>query len=90
MYQTSNPQTLVGTATASSRGAHAWVGRFVQMSRGLRGVQVALIDGAVGLIVAPGGKVARVMLFTVAADKVARVEVLADPALLRGLEIAVL
>ena len=72
------------------RGAAAWVGRFVAMSRGLRGVQVALIDGAAGLIVAPGGKVARVMVFTVADDKVARVEVLADPARLRDLEIAVL
>ena len=72
------------------RGAAAWVGRFVQMSRGQRGVQLAMIDGAVGLIVAPGGRLARVMRFTVAGDRVARVEVVADPARLRALEIAVL
>lgn len=72
------------------RGAAAWVGRFIAMSRGLRGVQLALIDGAPGLIVAPGGQLARVMRFTVAEDKVARVEVVADPDRLRELEIAVL
>ena len=72
------------------RGAAAWVERFVAMSRGMRSVQMALIDGALGSIVAPGGKVARVMVFTVADDKVARVEIVADPARLRDLEIAVL
>lgn len=72
------------------RGAASWIGRFVALSRGLRGVEVALIDGAVGLIVAPGGRVARVMTFTFAGEKVARIDVVAaDPARLRALEIAV-
>ncbi len=71
-------------------GAAAWIGRFVAMSRGQRGVQMALIDGAPGFVVAPGGQLVRVMMFTIADDKVARVEVVADPARLRELEIAVL
>ena len=70
------------------RGASAWIGRFVQMSRAQVGVQLAMIDGTVGLVVAPGGRLARVMRFTIAGDKVARIEVLADPARLRALEIA--
>ena len=72
------------------RGATAWAERFVRMSRGMRGVQMATIDGAAGLIVAPGGKLARVMTLTVTGDRVARVEVVADPARLRALEIAAL
>lgn len=71
------------------RGATAWIGRFVAMSRGLRGVQLAMIDDAPGLIVAPGGRLVRAMRFSVANDRVARVEVLADPARLRELAIAV-
>jgi RNA polymerase sigma-70 factor (ECF subfamily) len=53
-------------------------------------VQPALIDGAVGLILAPGGKLSRVLTFTITDAGVTRVEVMADPARLRELDIAVL
>lgn len=72
------------------RGAAAWAQRFLAFSRGLRSVQPALIDGSVGVIVAPGGRLTRVLAFTVANGKVTRVEVVGDPARLRELEIAVL
>jgi RNA polymerase sigma factor (sigma-70 family) len=72
------------------RGASVWVKQFVALSRGLRFVQPALIDGSVGVILAPGGKLSRALTFTVANDRVTRVEVIADPARLRGLKISVL
>jgi RNA polymerase sigma factor (sigma-70 family) len=72
------------------RGPSAWVARFVAMSRGLRFVRMALIDGTVGLIDAPRGKLARVLLLTFSGDRIARVQIVADPARLRALEIAVL
>jgi RNA polymerase sigma-70 factor (ECF subfamily) len=53
-------------------------------------VQPALVDGSVGLILAPRGRLSRVLMLSFADDKVARVEVVADPARLRGLEIALL
>jgi RNA polymerase sigma factor (sigma-70 family) len=71
------------------RGASAWVKQFVALSRGLRFVQPALIDGSVGLILAPGGKLARALIFTCTNAKVTRVEVIGDPARLRELDIAV-
>jgi RNA polymerase sigma-70 factor (ECF subfamily) len=72
------------------RGASTWAKQFIAMSRGLRFVQPALIDGSVGLILAPSAKLSRVMTFTFTNAKIARIEVIGDPAHLRDLDIAVL
>ncbi len=72
------------------RGASTWVKQFVALSRGLRFVQPALINGSVGLILAPGGKLSRALTFTFTNAKVTQVEVIGDPARLRELDIAVL
>jgi RNA polymerase sigma-70 factor (ECF subfamily) len=71
------------------RGASTWVKQFVALSRGLRFVQPALINGSVGLILAPGGKLSRALTFTFTNAKVTQVEVIGDPARLRELDIAV-
>jgi RNA polymerase sigma factor (sigma-70 family) len=72
------------------RGASTWAKQFIALSRGLRFVQPALINGSVGLILAPGSKLSRVLTFTFTNAKVTRVEVIGDPARLRELDIAVL
>ena len=72
------------------RGASTWAKQFIAMSRGLRFVQPALINGSVGLILAPGAKLSRVLAFTFTNAKITRLEVIGEPAHLRELEIAVL
>jgi RNA polymerase sigma-70 factor (ECF subfamily) len=72
------------------RGAATWAKQLIALARGLRFVQLALIDGAVGVIVAPRGQLSRAMLFTFGNDKVTRLEAIGDPARLRELDIAVL
>ena len=74
------------------RGAATWAKQFVAFSRRLRFVQPApaLINGSVGLILAPGGKLSRALTFTFTNAKVTQVEVIGDPARLRELDIAVL
>lgn len=72
------------------RGAAIWARQFIALSRWMRFVQPALIDGSIGLIFAPRGKLARVVTFTFDNDKVTRVEVIGDHARFRELEIAVL
>jgi hypothetical protein len=63
----------------------------IALSRGLPfAAQPALIDGSVGFIIAPRGKLSRALLFTVNGDKVTRLEVVGDPARLRDFKIAVL
>jgi RNA polymerase sigma-70 factor (ECF subfamily) len=73
-------------------GAAMWAPQFIALSRGLRPgfVQTALIDGAVGLILAPQGKLARALTFTYANSTITRIESIGDPARLRALDIAVL
>ena len=85
----------VGAADAAGtarelRGASTWATQLIALSRGLRFVQPALIDGSVGLILAPRGKLSRALTFTFTNAKVTRVEVIGDPARLRELDIAVL
>ena len=83
------PAAEVGTPR-EVRGASMWVKQMVALSRGLQFVQTALINGSVGLILAPGGKLSRALTFTFTNAKVTQVEVIGDPARLRELDIAVL
>jgi len=85
------PSADVGKAR-ELRGASTWAPQFIALSRGLRSTQSALvtINGSVGLIFAPRGKLLRALTFTFTDDKVARVEVIGDPVRLRELDVAVL
>jgi RNA polymerase sigma-70 factor (ECF subfamily) len=71
------------------RGASTWAPQFIALSRALRSVQPALIEGSLALVVAPRGKLSRVLTFTVSDGKVTRIDVVAEPARLCELEIAV-
>ncbi|HXU60881.1 MAG TPA: sigma-70 family RNA polymerase sigma factor [Polyangia bacterium] len=76
--------------TGDLQDARAWAARAIQNARGARAARLALVDGAVGLVVAPRGKLLRALLFEVAGDRVSRVDVLAAPEQLAALQIAVL
>jgi RNA polymerase sigma-70 factor (ECF subfamily) len=52
--------------------------------------QMALVDGNVALVVAPRGKLAMVLAFTIDGDRVTGMDGIADPARLAALEIALL
>jgi len=78
------------------KGTSMWAKQLIAFSKALRFatyvrfVQLALIDGSVGVVVAPFGRLSRVMIFTVAEDKVTRIDVIGDSARLRELEIVAL
>ncbi len=76
------------------RGASTWAAPMIAISRErlARGVpfQSAVIDGTVGVIVAPRGKLAQALIFTFKDDKVTRLEAVGDPARLRDLDLTVL
>jgi RNA polymerase sigma factor (sigma-70 family) len=55
-----------------------------------RAARLALVDGAVGVVVAPGGRPRVVFGFTIMGGKIAEIELLADPARLSRLDLAVL
>jgi len=74
------------------RGASTWAAQMIALTRGLpvRFVQMAVIDGSVGVILAPRGKLVRAILFRFSDDRITRIESVADPVRLRQLEISVL
>ncbi len=83
------PAADVGKAR-ELRGASTWAAQLLAMSRGLRFVQPALINGSIGVILAPRGQLARALIFSFKNDKITRLEAVGDPARLRELDIAVL
>ena len=74
------------------KGASTWAARMIALTRGLPGrfVQLAEVEGSVGVIFAPRGKLVRAMTFTFAGDRITRVESVGDPVRLRQLVIHVL
>jgi RNA polymerase sigma-70 factor (ECF subfamily) len=57
---------------------------------GARAAQAALINGKVGVVVAPQGRLVMVLDFTIVNGKITQIDVIADPARLAQLEIAIL
>src|SRR5215470_15961544 len=72
-----------------AKGALAYQARFPIAQWG-RVMQLALVDGAVGIILAPAGRLERVLRFTIAEGKIREVDIIVNPERLRGLEIATL
>jgi RNA polymerase sigma-70 factor (ECF subfamily) len=71
-------------------GARAWAREAVQFYRGAAVARMALVDGAVGVVVAPGGRLFRVLRFTFANGGVAGIEVVGERERLDSMELAVL
>ncbi len=68
-------------------GAEVWAKRAVEAARGARLARLAMVDGSVGLIVAPRGRLFRVLRFTFANGLIAGMEVIGDPQQLRAIEV---
>ena len=65
-----------GAATASARAEHS---------------QLALVDGAVGIVFAPAGRLQVVLALTISAERrITAIDVIADPDRLRRVQVAVL
>lgn len=59
-------------------------------SRGARFAELALVNGAVGVVVAPRGRLLLVISFKIRGEKILGIEVIADPERLRQLDLAIL
>ena len=72
-------------------GAQNWARGAIAFSRQLPGtVQPMLVNGEVGLVWTPGGRVFRVLRCFFVNGKIARAEIIADPSRLRELDLATL
>ncbi len=78
-----------GSAT-TIRGAQAVAVNAHAFSANARFAEPALVDGAVGIVVAPEGRLALVLRFGVVGDRITEIDIEADPDRLKGLSLAVL
>ena len=93
-----DPQVVVRLDQAAVRpgapreihGAENWARGAVAFAQAARFVQPALVDGEVGLVLAPGGRLSRALRFTIRHSKITEVDVVADSDRLSRLRLAVL
>jgi RNA polymerase sigma-70 factor (ECF subfamily) len=71
------------------RGAAVWAKGAVAFGHMARQVRPALVNGAIGLVMAPHGKLVRALRFTIANGRITELEVIGDPARLGGLDVAI-
>jgi RNA polymerase sigma factor (sigma-70 family) len=84
----SDPAAVPRGVPTEIRGAAAIANRAVK--GGARAAQPALVNGEVGVIVAPRGRLLMVLRFTIANGKIVEIEAVADPKRLSHLELAIL
>ena len=77
-------------AAREIRGARNWAQGAVAFSRLVPFAQPALVDGSVGIVVALHGKLSRVLRFTITNGKIVQADIIAEPARLLELDLAVL
>jgi RNA polymerase sigma factor (sigma-70 family) len=76
-------------APTEIHGAEEAARAAIQFARGAAFARLAMVDGAVGIVVAPRGRLLRVLKFTFAGSRISQIEILADPARLSVPDLAV-
>jgi RNA polymerase sigma-70 factor (ECF subfamily) len=85
-----NADAAAAGAPTTIRGAQAVAANARAFSANARFAEPALVDGAVGIVVAPKGRLALVLRFGVVGEKIARIDIDADPQRLHRFDLAVL
>jgi RNA polymerase sigma-70 factor (ECF subfamily) len=80
--------TLRPDASEVLHGARAVIMQALKFAHLSDSVRPALVNGAAGAVVAPGGRPFAVMAFAVSGGRIAEIDILADPERLRELELS--
>jgi hypothetical protein len=79
---------MAAGAPTEIRGAAVWAKGAVAYGHMARLTRPALVNGAIGVVVAPQGKLVRALRFTIANDKITEIEVIGNPARLGELDVS--
>jgi RNA polymerase sigma-70 factor (ECF subfamily) len=85
-----DPAALPPSGAGEVRGALAVAEGTVVLAGRSRFAELALVNGTVGVVVAPRGRLLLALTFTIENDKITRYDVIADPTRLQRLDLAVL
>jgi RNA polymerase sigma-70 factor (ECF subfamily) len=82
----------VAGSVMETRGAEAWGTQAITGSRAfaraLDSVHTIVVNGVPGLLFAPGGRMKRVVMFTITDDRIVAADLIGDPERLRTLELS--
>jgi RNA polymerase sigma-70 factor (ECF subfamily) len=90
-----DPDLVVRTDLAApgeptvTRGAAAYARGAIVFAKAARLLRPALVDGAVGVVLAPRGRLFRALRLTIANGRITEIEVIGDPERLRTLELSI-
>jgi RNA polymerase sigma-70 factor (ECF subfamily) len=76
-------------APTEIRGAAVWAKGAVAYGHMARLTRPALVDGAIGVVVAPQGRLVRALRFTIVDGKITEIEVIGNPARLGELDVSI-
>ncbi|XVQ89973.1 sigma-70 family RNA polymerase sigma factor [Microbispora siamensis] len=85
-----DPAALPPGVPTVVRGARAVARETVVLGRRARFAEPALVNGAVGIVVAPRGRLLLALTLAVEGERIAQIDVVADPVRLRALDLALL
>jgi len=80
---------MAAGAPTEVRGAAVWAKGAVAYGHLARLTQPALVNGAIGVVVAPRGRLVRALRFTIANGRITEIEVIGNPARLDELDVSV-
>jgi RNA polymerase sigma factor (sigma-70 family) len=80
---------MPGVAPTEVRGAAVWAKGAVAYGHLAQNVELALVNGEFGLVMAPKGRLSRALTFTMVNGRITAIEVIGNPERLRELEFAV-
>ncbi|MEV4094149.1 sigma-70 family RNA polymerase sigma factor [Streptosporangium saharense] len=83
-----DPAALPSGVPAVSRGARTVAGEVLVLGGRARFAEIVLVNGSVGAVVAPYGRLLLALTFTVENDRITEYEVIADPVRLRDLTLS--
>src|SRR5262245_45355636 len=75
-------------APAEVRGAAVWAKQAVAFGHLARLVRPALVNGAIGLVMAPRGRLSRALTFKIVNGKIGEIDVIGDPVRLGALDVS--
>ena len=79
---------MAAGAPTEIRGAAVWAKGAVAYGHLARLVRPALVNGAIGVVMAPRGRLSRALTFKIANGKITEIEVIGDPARLGELDVS--
>jgi RNA polymerase sigma-70 factor (ECF subfamily) len=80
---------MAAGAPAEIRGAAVWAKGAVAYGHLARLTRLALVNGAIGVVVAPRGRLVRALTFTIANGKITEIEVIGNAARLGELDVSI-